>query len=54
LPFKLATHGVAIEQTSLAEITEAIISYFLALLHMHSFVRETMWWWLALAKKKMC
>jgi hypothetical protein len=21
---------------------------------MHSFVREMMWWWLALAKKKMC
>ena len=39
---------------SSATKTAASTYYFTAsLLHMHSLVREKMWWWLALARKKM-
>jgi hypothetical protein len=52
-PFKQAAHGVAIKLTSVTEITKVIISYSLALLHTHSFVRETMWCG-SLSPRKRC
>jgi hypothetical protein len=50
-----AALGVATLQFSAYEIANATMSYYHAasLLHMHSLVREKMWWWLALARKKM-
>jgi hypothetical protein len=50
-----ASHGVAALQISATEITNAAASYYHAasLLHVRSFVREKMCWWLAFAKKKM-
>jgi hypothetical protein len=49
-----ATHRVA-TQSSVTKITNAAASYYHAvlLLHVRSFVREKMWWWLALARKMM-
>jgi len=48
-----AALGVATLQSS-ATKTAASTYYFTALsLHMHSLMREKMWWWLALARKKM-
>jgi hypothetical protein len=50
-----ATRGVASVQLSATKITNATISYYPAsLLHACLFVREKMYWWLALARKKMC
>jgi hypothetical protein len=42
-------------QSSATEITNAAASYYRAVssLHVRSFVREKMWWWLALARRKM-
>jgi hypothetical protein len=50
-----ASHGVAVLQISATEITNSAASYYRAvsLLHVCSFVREKMCWWLALAKEKM-
>ena len=50
-----AALGVATLRLSANEIANATISYYYAVtsLHMHSLVREKMWWWLALARKKM-
>jgi hypothetical protein len=50
-----ASHGVAALQISATKITNAAASYYHAVssLHVCSFVREKMCWWLALAKKKM-
>jgi hypothetical protein len=48
-----AALGVATLQSSATE-TAATTYYFTAYsLHMHSLLREMMWWWLALARKKM-
>jgi len=48
-----AALGVATLQSSIT-ITAASTYYFtVSLLHMHSLVREKMWWWLALTRKKM-
>jgi len=48
-----AALGVATLQSSATE-TAALTYYFTALsLHMHSLMREKMWWLLALARKKM-
>jgi hypothetical protein len=52
MPFKLTIHRVAIKLTNFTEITKVTISYSLALPHTHSFVREAMWWWLTLIKKR--
>ena len=50
-----APQEVAALQISATEITNAAASYYHAasLLHVRSFVREKMCWWLAFAKKKM-
>jgi hypothetical protein len=50
-----AALGVATLRLSANEIANATISYYYPVtsLHMHSLVREKMWWWLALARKKM-
>jgi hypothetical protein len=50
-----ASHGVAALQISTTKITNTAASYYhtVSLLHVCSFVREKMCWWLALAKKKM-
>jgi hypothetical protein len=40
--------------TSATEIVDMAFYYFASSsLHMHSLVREKMWWWLALVRKKM-
>jgi len=40
--------------TSATEIVDMAFYYFASLLlHMHSLVREKMWWWLGLTRKKM-
>ena len=50
-----AALGVATVQLSATKIANAASTYYLiaSLFHVHSLVRETMWWWLALAKKKV-
>jgi hypothetical protein len=49
-----ASHGVAALRISASEIVNAATAYYAAsLLHVCTFVREKMCWWLALAKKKM-
>jgi hypothetical protein len=50
-----AALGVATFRLSANKIANATISYYYAVtsLHMHSLVREKMWWWLTLARKKM-
>jgi hypothetical protein len=54
-PFKQGAHGVVIKLTSVTEIANAASNYFYTAssLHMHSLMREKMWWWLALARKNM-
>jgi len=46
---------VATVQSSDTKIANAASTYYFTVLslHMHSLVREKMWWWLALARKKM-
>jgi hypothetical protein len=49
-----ASHGVAALRMSASKIVNAATTYYAASsLHVHTFVREKMCWWLALAKKKM-
>jgi hypothetical protein len=49
-----ASHGVAALQISTSKIVNAATAYYAAsLLHVRTFVREKMCWWLAIAKKKM-
>ncbi len=49
-----ATHGVATACLSTIKISNVATFYYLnTLLHVHSFVREKMWWWLAFAREKM-
>ncbi len=49
-----ASHKVAALRISTSKIVNAATAYYAAsLLHVCSFVREKMCWWLALAKKKM-
>jgi hypothetical protein len=50
-----AAHGVATARSSTTEIANTASTYYFTALsfHMHSLVREMMWWWLALARKKM-
>ena len=51
---KQATHGVVAAKSSANKIFNAATAFYAAsLLHVHTFVREKMCWWLALAKKKM-
>jgi len=46
--------GVAKLQSRATKIVNVAFYYFASSsLHMHSFLREKMWWWLALARKKM-
>jgi hypothetical protein len=46
--------GVATLQSSATQIVDVAFYYFASSsLHVYSLVRETMLWWLALAKKKM-
>jgi hypothetical protein len=39
---------------SLVGLMEKLYVYAASLFHVHSFVRETLWWFLAIARKKMC
>jgi hypothetical protein len=50
-----AALGVATVQLSATKIANAASTYYLiaSSFHVHSLVREKMWWWLALARKKM-
>jgi hypothetical protein len=50
-----AALGVATVRLSATKIAKAASTYYFTAssLHMHSLVREKMWWWLALASKKM-
>jgi hypothetical protein len=52
---KQAAHGVATMLISAHKIANTTISYYCtaSLLHVDIHVRETMSWWLALARKKM-
>jgi hypothetical protein len=57
-PLKQAAHrahGIAIKQSSATKIANAASTYYLiaSLFHVHSLMREKMWWWLALARKRM-
>ena len=51
-----AAFGVATVRSSATEIADAAsIYYFITYkFHVLSLVREKMWWWLALARKKLC
>ena len=49
-----ASHGVAALRISASEFVNAATAYYAAsLLHVRTFAREKICWWLALAKKKM-
>jgi hypothetical protein len=50
-----AALGVATVRSSATEIANAALIYYLitSSFHVHSLVREKMWWWLALARKKL-
>jgi hypothetical protein len=47
---------VATVRSSATEIANAASTYYLiaSSFHVHSLVREKMWWWLALARKQLC
>jgi hypothetical protein len=47
---------VATVRSSATEIANAASTYYLiaSSIHVHSLVREKMWWWLTLARKKLC
>ena len=48
-----AALGVATLRSSATKTAASTYYFTVSLLHMHSLVREKMWWWLALARKKM-
>jgi hypothetical protein len=48
-----AALGVATLQSSATQTAASTFYFTVSSLHMHSLVREKMWWWLALARKKM-
>jgi hypothetical protein len=48
-----AALGVATLRLSATETAISTYYFTVSLLHMHSLVREKMWWWIALARKKM-
>jgi hypothetical protein len=48
-----AALGIATLQSSATKTAASTYYFTVSLLHMHSLVREKMWWWLALARKKM-
>jgi hypothetical protein len=48
-----AALGVATLRSSATENAASTYYFTASSLHMHSLVREKMWWWLALARKKM-
>jgi hypothetical protein len=48
-----AALGVATLRLSATETAASTYSFTISSLHMHSLVREKIWWWLALARKKM-
>jgi len=48
-----AAHGVATARSSTTETAASTYNFTAMSLHMHSLMREKMWWWLALARKKM-
>jgi hypothetical protein len=48
-----AALGVATLRLSATETAASTYYFTVSSLHMHSLVREKMWWWLALARKKM-
>jgi hypothetical protein len=48
-----AALGVATLRSSATETAASTYYFTISLLHMHSLVREKMWWWLALTRKKM-
>jgi len=51
-----AALGVATVRSSATEIANAASTYYLiaSSFHVHSLVREKMWWWLALTRKQLC
>jgi hypothetical protein len=50
---QVAALGVATLRLSTTETAASTYSFTISSLHMHSLVREKIWWWLALARKKM-
>jgi hypothetical protein len=48
-----AALGVATLRSSATKTAASTYYFTVSSLHMHSLVREKMWWWLALARKKM-
>jgi len=48
-----AALGVATLQSSATQTAASTYYFTISSLHMHSLMREKMWWWLALARKKM-
>ena len=48
-----AALGVATLRSSATETAASTYYFTASSLHMHSLVREKMWWWLAIARKKM-
>jgi hypothetical protein len=48
-----AALGVATLRLSATKTAASTYYFTVSLLHMHSLVREKMWWWIALASKKM-
>jgi hypothetical protein len=50
---QVAALGVATLRSSATETAASTYSFTISSLHMHSLMREKIWWWLALARKKM-
>jgi hypothetical protein len=49
-------HGVATMQSSTTKIADVVSTYYFTTLSLqvHLLVREKMWWWLAIARKRLC
>ena len=50
---RAAALGVATLRSSATETAASTYYFTISSLHMHSLVRDKMWWWLALTRKKM-
>jgi len=48
-----AARGVATARSSTTKTAATTYNFTTSSLHMHSFAREKMWWWLTLVRKKM-
>jgi hypothetical protein len=51
-PMLLVVQTATKQMSATVSVNAETYSFTASLLHVHSFVRESMWWWIPLAKKK--